>query len=167
MGTITSIIRINSLLTELTPRSKLVFALSPDRDFAIDPKYVLLPVVNTMAVALPLTILEPIKPMLRKSVNASSCLLRISLNFSTGFDSPVKAACATNVSFVVKKRTSAGSISPAESRTISPGTISSIGISGAFRLSTRSTYWRSFLTVFGGSIRTLALHKGNQAGQKN
>ncbi|OQA15260.1 MAG: hypothetical protein BWY62_00693 [Firmicutes bacterium ADurb.Bin356] len=37
-GTITNIMRRRRLLIESTPRSKLVFALSPESDFAIEPK---------------------------------------------------------------------------------------------------------------------------------
>ena len=37
-GTMTSMSRIKRLLTESTPRSKLFFARSPDRDFAMEPK---------------------------------------------------------------------------------------------------------------------------------
>ncbi len=92
IGTINSIIRTNRPLTESTPLSKLVLALSPERDWAIEPKKVLLPVINTIADALPLTILEPINPMFLRSVNPSILLFSPWLNFSTGADSPVSAA---------------------------------------------------------------------------
>ena len=49
--------------------------------------------------------------------------------FSTGSDSPVKAACATNRSLAVRMRQSAGIMSPADSSTTSPGTRSASGSS--------------------------------------
>ncbi|OQA15261.1 MAG: hypothetical protein BWY62_00694 [Firmicutes bacterium ADurb.Bin356] len=66
--------------------------------------------------------------MFAKSVSVLAPF-EVEANFSIGFDSPVNAAWATKVSFVLKNRTSAGTISPAERRTISPGTTSSRGIS--------------------------------------
>ncbi len=88
-----------------------------------------LPVASARAEALPLMIFDPINPIFSKSVSPASGSLRMPLNFSTGWDSPVKADWATKVSLVVRKRTSAGSMSPADSRIISPGTTSSMGIS--------------------------------------
>ncbi len=129
MGTMTSIMRTKRLLTEETPRSKLVFARSPERDFAMDPTYVSSPVRRAIAVATPLTTLVPMNPIWQRSVRPASSFFSGALNFSTGLDSPVREAWATKVSLVVRKRTSAGSIFPADSRMISPGTTSEKGIS--------------------------------------
>ena len=87
IGSIIIINFINNLLTSSIPFSKLFFSLTLYNDFAILPKYVLLPVNNTIAVALPLIMLVPVNPMLEISVTLSYSLHF--KNFSTGFDSPV------------------------------------------------------------------------------
>ena len=80
--------------------------------------------------ALPLTMSDPIKPRLEKSVRESLPVpLGAVANFSTGADSPVSAACATKASLAVRNRMSPGSMSPAERRTMSPRTTSRTSIS--------------------------------------
>ena len=59
-------------------------------------------------------------------------------SFSTGSDSPVSADWLTNTSFADRRRTSAGTMSPADKCTMSPGTRSSNGTSHR---------WPSRLTV--------------------
>ncbi len=73
------------------------------------------PVVATTAVAVPLITLVPMKQTVGISVSAagfSGAALRSS--FSTGSDSPVSALWLTNRSFAAIRRTSAGTMSPAE-----------------------------------------------------
>ena len=106
------------------PFSKLFFSFTLYKDFAILPKYVLLPVESTNALLLPLTILVPINPILEISVIVSYSFN--SVNFSTGFDSPVNDAWSINKSLVSKNLTSPGIISPDDNFTISPGTTFSI-----------------------------------------
>src|SRR5579864_1205578 len=67
-GTITAISWIISHVKRLRPRSKLVCTRSPVIELAIEPKYVLAPVVTTVAVAVPLCTLVPMKQMFLISV---------------------------------------------------------------------------------------------------
>ena len=67
--------------------------------------------------------------MLTRSPSATSSAFNTSLSFSTGTDSPVKADSSTFKLAVLASRISAGTTSPASSKTISPGTISVLGIS--------------------------------------
>ena len=79
--------------------------------------------LRTIAMADPDTMLVPRNPMLGSSVMGSMPFAVV--NFSTGFDSPVRDAWSTNVSLVSKNLTSAGTMSPDESLRRSPGTSSS------------------------------------------
>ncbi len=115
--------RMSSLLISSMPFSKEFFSLTATRDFAMFPKYVSSPVLRTRAIADPDTMLVPRNPMLGSSVMGSMPLAVV--NFSTGLDSPVREAWSTNVSFVSKNLTSAGTMSPDDSLRRSPGTSSS------------------------------------------
>ena len=86
------------------------------------------PVWTTIAVAEPETTFVPMKRRLRCSSGASLAVRR-SANFSSGSDSPVRAACAMKRSRAPSTRQSAGIMSPAERTTTSPGTRRLIGIS--------------------------------------
>ena len=123
-GIIITINFIKILLTLSTPLSKLFCSLVLYIDFAIFPKYVLLPIASTTAVARPLTIFVPVNPILDKCVNSAFFSLNVE-NFSTGLDSPVNEAWSINKSLVSRNLTSPGIMSPEESFRISPGTISS------------------------------------------
>ncbi len=133
IGTITAMKRSKTLLTFFTPRSKLV---SP-RDLvdceAMSPKKVASPVFKTSTFPWPLKTSVPIKAKFSKSsavtVFGSRSWTSVATYFSTGSDSPVNEDWFTNKSFAQIKRASAGIISPVDRLTISPGTISSIGIS--------------------------------------
>ena len=83
----------------------------------------------TRAVAVPLTTLVPRKAALGSSKGLRDGPSTGAAVFSTGSDSPVSVDCVTNRSFADSRRTSAGTMSPAESFTRSPGTNSRIGIS--------------------------------------
>ena len=91
IGTITIISFINNLLTLSIPFSKLFFSFTLYNDFAILPKYVLLPVAIITASALPLITLVPVNPILDNSVNSASSFFKLT-NYSTGLDSTVKDA---------------------------------------------------------------------------
>ena len=69
--------------------------------------------------------------MLGTSKGPSASVVQACANFSTGIASPVSADWLMNRSLVSSSRRSAGIMSPADSRTMSPGTSVSIGISGA------------------------------------
>ena len=84
---------------------------------------------STTAVAEPETTLVPMNRMLSSSSGFTVPASRCSVNFSTGMDSPVMAACATNRSLAESTRQSAGTMSPAESTITSPGTSRRIGSS--------------------------------------
>ncbi len=116
-GTITSMNRMSTHETELTPSSKEVWGGSFERVAAVAPSKVSLPTSTTMPVALPDTIVEPMK--------ATS---RFSALFSTGSLSPVSAASLKKRSLVCTSLISAGIKSPADRRTRSPATRSSMGI---------------------------------------
>src|SRR5215470_17383782 len=69
------------------------------------------------------------KQMFGRSNGLSTASVAARADFSTGIASPVSVDWSTKRSFAESTRRSAGIISPAESATRSPGTISSIGIS--------------------------------------
>ncbi|KAG1434404.1 hypothetical protein G6F57_021599 [Rhizopus arrhizus] len=92
------------------------------------PKYVLPPVATTSALPEPLTTLVPMKAMFSSS-SELPVSTRWTACFSTGSDSPVRAACAMKRSLAFRMRQSAGIMSPAESSTTSPGTSSASGTS--------------------------------------
>ncbi|MNN80805.1 hypothetical protein D3C81_1975670 [compost metagenome] len=96
-GAITSIKRINNMLTRLMPFWKAFgsFSCSLTRP-ASRPNQVLPPVAKTIACAVPLTTLVPIKQTVSLSSGLVCCGLRLRATFSTGNDSPVSEACATN-----------------------------------------------------------------------
>ena len=129
MGTMTSAKRINSHETLFTPSWNDVCTRSAAMvRCASVPKYVSLPVEITTAVATPETMFVPMNSRLLCSRMPSDECWR-SANFSTGSDSPVMAACATNKSLALITRQSAGTMSPAESTMWSPGTSSRMGTS--------------------------------------
>ncbi|MNU50334.1 hypothetical protein D3C71_392970 [compost metagenome] len=128
-GAMTSMKRIRIQLTRLMPCWNCVGA----REACVTrpanwPKYVFEPVATTSALPEPLTTLVPMKAMFSSSseLPVSTCW---AMCFSTGRDSPVSAACATNRSFAFRMRQSAGTMSPAESSMTSPGTSSASGTS--------------------------------------
>ena len=84
---------------------------------------------TTSAEAVPLMTFVPMKQILGNSTTALGGSPLSAGNFSTGMASPVSAASLTNRSLALNKRTSAGTISPADSRITSPGTKHSMGIS--------------------------------------
>jgi hypothetical protein len=130
-GTITAISRSSRRLTWLMPASNWVGARSvPAAWPASVPKKVRAPVATTSTVAEPETTLVPMKTRLSAasgSVTASSARAC----FSTGRLSPVMAAWLTNRSLAASTRASAGTMSPADRATTSPGTSRAIGSSRA------------------------------------
>ena len=127
-GTMTSMKRINTQETELIPFSKLVLGGLTLSSPAMLPSIVLFPTATATALALPLTTLLPIKA--RSGTSVSDAVPRKGRAcFSTGSLSPVMADWLTNRSLAESMRTSAGTMSPAESQTISPAAISSSGSS--------------------------------------
>ncbi|MNQ47061.1 hypothetical protein D3C85_608920 [compost metagenome] len=82
----------------------------------------------TKALPEPLTTLVPMNAMFSSS-SEFSVSSRWTACFSTGSDSPVNAAWATNRSLAFRIRQSAGIMSPADSSTTSPGTSSASGTS--------------------------------------
>ena len=132
------------MLTRLIPFWKAFCSLSCSLTRpASCPNQVLAPVEITMACAVPLTTLVPIKHRVSHSSGLLCCGSRLVATFSTGSDSPVSEAWATNRSRACTTRRSAGIISPAASLMTSPGTNWSIGSStqpfSPFSLITRST----------------------------
>ena len=133
-GIMMSMNRISRKLTLLIPLSKAVAARCPAMLRAMVPKYVLLPVANTIPVADPLTTLDPMKQMFSSSITLPLlCLFPLaSGRFSIGSDSPVREDWLTNKSFASMIRMSAGIMSPAAIMTISPGTRSVMLISSSW-----------------------------------
>ena len=127
IGTIRSIKRISTHETLLTPFSKVVFGGLTFSAFAIAPSIVSCPTARTTAVALPLTTVLPMNARLPHSVRLPT-VWQTAPDFSTGSLSPVRLDWLRNRSFARRMRTSAGSMSPADSDTMSPTTISSSGI---------------------------------------
>ena len=136
-GTMTSMKRISTQDTALTPFVKFVSTASFATAEAMEPNKVLSPTHTATAVALPEMTLLPINAILEYSVMLSFLLL-IRAVFSIGSLSPVNEDCDTNKSFASMILTSAGIISPADKCMISPVTNSSIGIS-IFSFSSRVT----------------------------
>ena len=91
IGTITSMKRINTQETELTPFSKLVVGALTYSCCAIEPRKVSSPTVITIAVAEPEITLEPMKARLFSSNGLVSVFDTGWANFSTGSLSPVRA----------------------------------------------------------------------------
>ena len=114
-GTITSMKRMRSQLTLLTPTSKAVVGRRPSSPRAIEPVAVRPPVFTTTDVAVPLTTLVPMKQMVaRSNVDGAVTPAGGVSNFSTGSASPVSADWLMNRSLAPSRRTSAGTMSPAE-----------------------------------------------------
>ena len=127
-GTITSINRISTQETALTPFSKVVLGGFWFRLLAREPSMVEFPTASTSPLALPLTTLLPKNARFSISVKVRSSLTKAPV-FSTGSLSPVSADWLMNRSLACRIRTSAGTISPAERWTMSPATSSSMGSS--------------------------------------
>ena len=140
-GTMISMKRIRTQETELTPFSKVVLGGFVFRSLAIMPSMVSLPTASTMALALPLTTLLPIKARFSMPVR-ESCRWTGAASFSAASLSPVSADWLRKRSLALRIRRSAGIMSPAERCTRSPTTISSRG-SSAFSpaRSTQAVVW--------------------------
>ena len=89
------------------------------------------PVPTTTPVAVPLSTLVPRKQMFFPSKGEAGATASRASNFSTGRDSPVRLAWMMNRSLLESRRRSAGIMSPADKRTMSPGTSSDSGTSRA------------------------------------
>ena len=87
---------------------------------------------TTTPVALPLSTLVPRKQMFFHSRGEAGGTVSRASNFSTGMDSPVRLAWMMNRSLLESSRRSAGIMSPADRRTMSPGTSSDNGTSRAW-----------------------------------
>jgi len=109
----TSIKRIRTQETALTPFSKLVGGIFVCNCWAMVPRTVSSPTVITRAVAEPEITLVPMNARLFISRGLFTVLVEVSANFSTGSLSPVRADWLTNRSFAWRIRTSAGTMSPA------------------------------------------------------
>ena len=135
-GTITSMKRMSTQETALTPFSKVVLGGFSSTCRASAPSMVSPPTASTTAVAEPLMTLLPRKARFGASVRAPPAAAGPPL-FSTGSLSPVRADWLTDRSFAARMRTSAGIMSPAQRCTTSPATMSSSGTSS--RRQARST----------------------------
>ena len=93
---------------------------------AIFPTSVLIPVFTTTPLPRPYVTLLFEKAMFTRSPMPISPAGKIPISFSTGTDSPVKAASSIFNEAASNNRISAGTTSPASSITISPGTNSSL-----------------------------------------
>ena len=124
----TSMKRMRTHDTALTPLLKLVSTASPAAPAVMDPKSVSSPVATTTAVALPEMTFVPMKARSLQSVRFSKSSTGSGV-FSMGSLSPVRDDWATKRSFASSTRTSAGIMSPADSLTMSPTTTSSSSIS--------------------------------------
>ena len=94
--------------------------------WAIRPTSVFIPVAKTTAFPDPLTTVVPAKAMLELSINSPSHGAAVR---GTGSDSPVREALLTMRNCVSINRASAGTLSPPERITRSPGATSGAGIS--------------------------------------
>ena len=112
-GTIISMKRISTQETALTPFSKVVLGGFAFRSLARMPSMVSLPTASTMAFALPLTTLLPIKARFSVSVRESRRWTGAG-SFSTASLSPVSADWLRKRSLASRIRRSAGIISPAD-----------------------------------------------------
>ena len=128
-GAITAMKRISSRDTAPRPLSKAVLGGLSPMVRAMEPKMVLLPTATTTARALPLMTVLPWKARHPMPVRAAAGSAEGAGDFSTGSLSPVRADCAMNRSRAERMRRSAGTISPAARRTMSPATSSSMGSS--------------------------------------
>ncbi len=127
--TISTMNRIISQVKPLTPLSKLDASRRAMSFWAIEPKWVLAPVLSTRPRAEPLSTLVPMKQAFVNSKGARPAGWLVSAFFSTGMDSPVNADWVTKKSFAERMRRSAGIRLPAARITMSPGAISSSGTS--------------------------------------
>ncbi len=135
-GTMTSMKRISTQETELTPFSKPVAGLGASSEPAMPPSTVSSPTARTTATAVPETMLLPKKASAGFSSRVSQD--EAAADFSSGSLSPVRAAWLMKRSFERRMRTSAGTMSPAARWTMSPTASSSSG-SSAFPAGSRST----------------------------
>ena len=115
------------------PLSKLVSTRCLAMALATRPNAVRGPVSTTTPQPMPLTTALPMKQMLARSNGVSAAPGWAAATFSSGIASPVSAAWLTNRSFAEISRRSAGIMSPADNRTMSPGTSCSIGTSMCVR----------------------------------
>jgi hypothetical protein len=128
-GTMSSMSRTSIQLSRLTSWWKALRGpAGAARCCARWPSRVCLPVLSTTATPLPLSTWVPMNKRLSISM-ACAADSRARANFSTGSDSPVKAAWLRNKSLALTTRMSAGMRSPAASWTSSPGTSSRMGSS--------------------------------------
>ena len=111
-GTMTSMKRMSTQETALTPFSKLVLGGLTFRRWASSPSSVSSPTASTMAVALPLTTVLPRNA--RQAASLGCAALTAAAVFSTGSLSPVSEDWLTKRSLAAVMRTSAGTMSPAE-----------------------------------------------------
>ncbi len=100
--------------------------------WAIRPSSVSMPVPTTTALARPPVTIVPIKTMFLRSPRGGSSSSISFRSFSTGTDSPVKAASFTLKEAASKSLASAGTESPASNMNMSPGTKSSTSICVTF-----------------------------------
>ena len=130
-GTMMAANLMSSQLTLLRPVWKALGPVSAAVACAATaPKKLRAPVWTTSAVAVPETTLVPMKTRLAWARGSGSCSGPANCaNFSTGSDSPVKAAWEMNRSRAVSRRQSAGIMSPADSSSTSPSTSFLIGTS--------------------------------------
>ncbi len=124
-----STVRMISTANRASPRWNSVSGGWVDSCAAMSPNAVAGPVATTTAVAVPLTTDVPRKTVLRASAAWRAPGGRSPASFSTGSDSPVRAASWTWRSRVAVRRASAGTRSPAARWMTSPGTSSRRGIS--------------------------------------
>ena len=127
-GTITAMKRSISHVKRFSPKAKLLGPSASVIDCAMPPNTACAPVCTTTAVAVPLATCVPMNAMLRKA-SVSVPGASTSGYFSTGRDSPVRADSLTKKSRADSTRTSAGTRSPADRCTTSPGTNCAIGTS--------------------------------------
>ena len=94
---------------------------------AIRPNSVCIPVATTIPFARPYVAKVPLNAIFVHSPRGKSASARTPVIFSTGRDSPVRAASSVRKENVSTSRISAGTRFPASRRTISPGTRASEG----------------------------------------
>ena len=120
-----SIIQVNRVM----PLSKLVSTRCLAIALATRPKAVRGPVSTTTPEPKPLTTALPMKQILGRSNGVSAVPAWAAASFSIGIASPVSVDWLMKRSFAEISLRSAGIMSPADSRTMSPGTSCSIGTS--------------------------------------
>ena len=128
-GAITTMNPSISQVNRLMPLSKLVSTRCLAIALATRPNAVRGPVSTTTPQPMPLTTALPMKQMLARSNGVSAAPGWAAATFSSGIASPVSAAWLTKRSFAEISLRSAGIMSPADNRTMSPGTSCSIGTS--------------------------------------